>query len=108
MRAAVVLGAFLMAAPAEQSARVGMADETIAAHKISGDEVVEVDRAEDAAMDGTSIDIVVSPAGDVIEAQPSYRNTASGDSTTVLAAARQWKFRPFTYAGRPVAATGRV
>ncbi len=108
MRAATILVGFLVAAPAERTATVGMADETIASHKLSGADVVEVDRPEDAAMSSSSIDVVISPGGDVIDARPSYRNTASDDASAVLAAARQWKFRPFVYAGRPITATGRI
>ncbi|MGN6820404.1 MAG: DUF6438 domain-containing protein [Sphingomonas sp.] len=108
MRAAMVLAAFLIAAPAEQPVMIGMADETLAAHKLSGPEVVEVDRAQDAAMSAAWIDIVISPTGDVTDAHRSSFDNSSGDASGVLAAARQWKFRPFTYAGRPITATGRI
>lgn len=106
--AGLALAGFLMASPAAQSQVIGVADETATSHKLSGPDTIEVDKADEAGLSGTWIDVTVSPDGDVTDADISYDGDKQPGSAVLLAAARQWKFRPFTYAGRPVAAIARI
>jgi hypothetical protein len=87
---------------------IGVADETATSHKLSGPDTIEVDKADEAGLSGTRIDVTVSPDGDVTDAHISYDGDKQPGSAALLAAARRWKFRPFTYAGRPVVAIARI
>lgn len=106
--AGLALAGFLTASPATQSQVIGVADETATSHKLSGPNTIEVDKADEAGLSGTWIDVTVSPDGDVTDAHISYDGDKRPGSAALLAAARQWKFRPFTYAGRPVVAIARI
>jgi hypothetical protein len=106
--AGLALAGFLAASPATQPQVIGVADETATSHKLSGPDTIEVDKADEASLSGTWIDVTVSPAGDVTDAHISYDWDKRPGSAALLAAARQWKFRPFTYAGRPVVAIARI
>ena len=99
---------FLAASPATQPTVIGVADETATSHKLSGPDTIEVDKADEAGLMGTWIDVTISPAGDVTDAHISDDRDKQPGSAALLAAARQWKFRPFTYAGRPVVAIARI
>jgi hypothetical protein len=104
----LALAGFLTASPATQSQVIGVADETATSHKLSGPDTIEVDKADEAGLSGTRIDVTVSPDGDVTDAHISYDGDKQPGSAALLAAARRWKFRPFTYAGRPVVAIARI
>ena len=106
--AGLALAGFLTASPATQSQVIGVADETATSHKLSGPDTIEVDKADEAGLSGTRIDVTVSPDGDVTDAHISYDGDKQPGSAALLAAARRWKFRPFTYAGRPVVAIARI
>jgi hypothetical protein len=106
--AGLALAGFLTASPAPQSQVIGVADETATSHKLSGPDTIEVDKADEAGLSGTRIDVTVSPDGDVTDAHISYDGDKQPGSAALLAAARRWKFRPFTYAGRPVVAIARI
>jgi hypothetical protein len=106
--AGLALAGFLTASPATQPQMIGVADETATSHKLSGPDAIEVDKADEAGLSGTWIDVTVSPDGDVTDAHISYDGDKQPGSAALLAAARQWKFRPFTYAGRPVVAITRI
>jgi hypothetical protein len=106
--AGLALAGFLTASPATQSQVIGVAHETATSHKLSGPDTIEVDKADEAGLSGTRIDVTVSPDGDVTDAHISYDGDKQPGSAALLAAARRWKFRPFTYAGRPVVAIARI
>jgi len=91
-----------------QSQVIGVADETATWHKLSGPDTIEVDKADEAGLSGTWIDVTVSADGDVTDAHISYDGDKRPGSAALLAAARRWKFRPFTYAGRAVVAIARI
>jgi hypothetical protein len=106
--AGLALAGFLTASPATQPQVIRVADETATSHKLSGLDTIEVDKADEAGLSGTRIDVTVSPDGDVTDAHISYDGDKQPGSAALLAAARQWKFRPFTYAGRPVVAIAGI
>ncbi len=78
-------------------------------HRLSGEESVAVPAAVGSPWSGVPVMVTVSPEGEVLSARIwEELNHDKADPGPALAAARQWKFRPFRYRGAPVAARGIV
>lgn len=89
---------------------IGFPETAIRDHRIAGTTDIEVPAESGRDYYGEiDIDLTIGPDGVVTDARVARNgNFAGQDSTPALAAARALKFRPFTYRGRPVIATGYV
>jgi hypothetical protein len=113
MRYWLALAAFCLhgqAGPARAQASVPIFfdDDSLRRHRIVGDSIVTQPMGR-RAWGGLQVRIVISPAGAVVDARVDREdNDRNVDPARAIAAARGWRFRPFTYRGRPVAARGRI
>jgi hypothetical protein len=96
------------AEPAAQAPIVFDSD-SLLRHRIAGEQSVTVSATPEAGMIGVPIEVTISPEGAVIDARvDAAENYAGADPAPGVAAARAWRFRPFTYRGRPVVARGTI
>jgi hypothetical protein len=96
------------AARAETPIPIFFDDESLLRHRITGASIVPqpVGRR---TWGGLPVRVIISPAGTVVAARVDRQdNDRNVDTARAVAAARGWRFRPFTYRGRPVAARGRI
>src|SRR5207237_3948300 len=78
-------------------------------HRIAGEQFITLPPGRSGSLLGVPVSVTVSPAGEVIDAAPEEGESwQTEDRSPALAAARQWRFRPFTYRGLPVAARGTI
>lgn len=112
-----VLGSVLLAScspgrAAPEVRRIGFWNDVIASHRISGNDRVRVGSlkaAEAGAFIPIGVDVEIAPSGEVIRASVDPDDNYSGaDTAPAIAAAQQWRFRPFEYDGAPVIAVGTV
>lgn len=103
---AILAGACVPATgPAQQ---MGFPEDALLAHRIAGSDTVAVSAGTQLPFMPTDIDIEISTTGDVVAARLADTHDLIRDTGPALAAAKRWKFRPFTYRGKPVVATGSV
>ena len=77
-------------------------------HRIGGEQEIEVPTGAGPSFSGIPVIVTIAPDGSVADARPDPRGLMGRDPTAAVAAARQWRFRPFSYRGQPVTAQGTV
>jgi hypothetical protein len=111
MKGACLLTFLLLAAPAaraQASVPIFFDDDSLLRHRIIGASIVTQPMGR-RSWGGFPVRIIISPAGAVVAARVDREDNDQGvDTARVVAAARGWRFRPFAYRGRPVAARGRI
>ncbi|HEV7660176.1 MAG TPA: DUF6438 domain-containing protein [Allosphingosinicella sp.] len=108
MTAFWLLALLLLPAPDGTPVPIFFDDDSLLRHRIAGDSIVTQPMGR-TAWGGFPVRVVISPAGAVIAARVDRQDNDRGvDTARAVAAARGWRFHPFTYRGRPVAARGRI
>lgn len=88
---------------------IGFVEPLISEHRIGGQTVVEIPAPPNGYYGEVEVRVTISPEGVVTDAQAREPQRAGGvDPALAVAAAKTQRFRPFTYRGRPVAATGTI
>lgn len=88
---------------------IGFDKESLLRRRLDGPQEVAVPRAEDTTgVVGVPIIVTIAEDGRVTDARPDSQWTRESNTAPAIAAARRWRFRPFTYRGRPVVAQGTV
>lgn len=110
-RAGPALAALLLPVAAlAQPAQVGFGETDTLAHRLAGEDVVESEQA--LPLGRIRVRVTVPPTGEVIDAKLLPDNDpdelSSADSAAAIAAAKRWRFEPFTYRGTPVTALGEI
>ncbi len=90
------------------AAPIGFDNETMETHRITGEHSLTVPAGGAATFMPVAVRVTVSPEGEVIDAMTDPAPGDSAEMGLVLAEARRWRFRPFNYRGRPVAARGLI
>jgi hypothetical protein len=125
-----IAACFLIAAtslsPGVAQERMGFANREIEAHRLGGTDMIDVPATISPTFHGLDIEVEISATGDVTAARVAELSATSlsgdgaakavrvsgnleeVDSGPALAAVRTWKFRPFTFQGKPVVAIGNV
>lgn len=107
---------FLIALPVLAACAAGAAQppivfdpQTVMKHRLAGEDTVAVPEGARGVWEGVTVIVTVSPEGKVVSAEfDAKENHDHADPRPALAAARSWRFRPFEYRGKPVAARGTV
>ena len=120
-----ILTAAFTLSPALAQERMGFSSETFQAHRLVGIDIVDAPAGMASTFRDLDIEIEVSAAGDVTAARAAgvskseitgansfsvmqTRDLEGVDPAPALAAVKDWKFEPFTFHGKPIAAIGIV
>src|SRR5205085_4843708 len=105
---AVALLLVSCAAQAQPADPIGFDRDSLMRHRIGGEQEIEVPTGAGPSFSGIPVIVTIAPDGSVADARPDPRGLMGRDPTAAVAAARQWRFRPFSYRGQPVTAQGTV
>ncbi|WP_180147756.1 TonB family protein [Sphingomonas sp. R-74633] len=87
---------------------IGLPEEMVEAHRLTGSTTVPTTASLVSYGGDVRLRITIDTSGKVTDVQIDKSGLNFGDPAPALAVARQWKFRPFTYRGRPVGVTTSI
>jgi hypothetical protein len=109
IRALLLLAAFALSPSVESGGPIRFPTVLALEHRISGETTVAVPHGDHDYYGEVDVDVTIGLDGRVIEARVgSDGNRAKLEIAPALAAARAFKFRPFSYRGKPVVAMATV